>query len=877
VQSGRTGTLTLSNLTAGTYDLYLYGQNSSAQTRSSTFTANGLSAVCGPNSSVNVLASPTNYVHLVPTVTSNGVLTITLTGAATGDAQLNGLQLKGPLFIPVLNLASDTTINTKTHTVYAGNNVTFTAAFGGTAPITNQWMLNTGGGFANVSGATSTTLTLTNVQVSDSGNYALFASNAAGSSNSTPLTLTVLAAPTNISLNVQFTGSGFGSGNAPTQTGAAVIGNSGDVWNPVSNPTGGTSPAGLANASGLALVDVSNVTATATLDYVGDYVFNGTAFGFTSPFGGTSVSNLMQGYLGSVSNGNPDTNTITVHNLQPGAYNLYLYSAARSDAQSRLANFSANGQTALCGPNSGNSVLTAGVNYVHLTPTVTTNGLLIIRYYGATAADAGQSQMNGFQLNGPVTLPTLFLSSDTTSDSPATNYAGRTVSFTAAFGGNPTPSYQWEVNKGSGFVNVSASATNATLTLNNVQTTDSGIYALFATNVVGISNSTPLSLTVLSAPTTNFALNVQFAGTSGGSGFAATQVGPAVIGSTGDLWNPVSNPNPVGGDTNPISGSGLRLADPLGIGTTVALAYTGNNIINSGAGTPFNGSGSPAANLMQASLGVANANSGTVTLQGLLPRKYDLYLYSSAGNSGQTRVSQFTANGVTANSGPNSGINVLTQGTNYVHLTPTVAGDGLLNISFVGTVGGLANLNGLQLFYINTAPIAGATFTMNVVLGTPSSVQIVGGKFNPTDANDDVLTITGVTGTTNGTASTDGTNITYTATGAGIDSFTYTVDDGFGGSASQTVSVVIDSSNGSQTGHNGLSAQAVGGNAILGYAGIPGYKYALDITHDLTVPVTWTPVVTNTAATNGVIGSLSYTNPISGSPTNDFYRTRYVP
>ena len=39
--------------------------------------------------------------------------------------------------------------------------------------------------------------------------------------------------------------------------------------------------------------------------------------------------------------------------------------------------------------------------------------------------------------------------------------------------------------------------------------------------------------------------------------------------------------------------------------------------------------------------------------------------------------------------------------------------------------------------------------TLDVVVGTPSTVQIVGGKYTPTDADGDALTITGVTGTTN--------------------------------------------------------------------------------------------------------------------------------
>lgn len=585
-------------------------------------------------------------------------------------------------------------------TVYSGRTVNFIGTVSGTQPITNQWMVDKGSGFVKVSAsATNATLTLNNVQVSDSGTYELFSSNVAGPANSDAISLTVLTAPSTASINVQFTGSWLGSGNAPAQTDGAVIGNPGDVWNQISNPTGGTSPAGLAVGTNLALLDVASVGTTVTLDYVADYVFNGAAFGFSNPFiaAGSPFAPLMTGYMGSVSNGgNADTNTVTLHNLKPGSYDLYMFGDGRSDGQTRINVYGANGQSAVCGPNNNNNTLIAGVNYVHLTPTVAANGLLNISMYGT--ADAGQGLLNGFQLNGPITLPVPpFTSSDTSSDSPTTNYVGRHVSLSASFGGYPQPAYQWKVNKGSGFVNVSSSATNGTLTL-NVQITDTGIYSLFATNVAGASNSTPAQLTILADPTSNFGvnMNVQFVGTSHGSLFAATQVGPAVIGNVGDRWNPVSNPNPVAADTAPIFGNGQVLADASDIGTSLTIDYTGTEDFNTGFGNPFFGAGSPAENLMQAWLSGENTNA-TVTLHGVLPGTYDLYLYSCAGNLAQTNVSQFTANGQTGIVGPNNGNSVLTEGDNYLHLTPTVTANGLLNLSWVAPTNGVAQLNGLQL------------------------------------------------------------------------------------------------------------------------------------------------------------------------------------
>jgi len=265
----------------------------------------------------------------------------------------------------------------------------------------------------------------------------------------------------------------------------------------------------------------------------------------------------------------------------------------------------------------------------------------------------------------------------------------------------------------------------------------SGSYALFASNVVGTSNSTPVNLTVLPLPTSNFGINVnvQFIGTSRGTGFADTQTGPAVIGNAGDFWNPISNPNPVGADTTPIYGNGLILADAGDIGTTFTIDYTGSADLNTGIGNPFSGSGSPAAFLMESSLTAENSSNATVTLHGVPPGTYDLYLYSSAGTAGQSAVSQFTANGDTASVGPNSGNNVLTAGANYVLITPTVAANGLLNVSFNGTATGLANLNGFQL----SGPGA---YNLYVTLG----VQQNGSQLRLTWANGTLLESTNLLG-----------------------------------------------------------------------------------------------------------------------------------
>ena len=747
--------------------------------------------------------------------------------------------------VPYLSLATDTTASPSTN--YVGSAVTLSASFGGTQPITNQWEVNTGSGFVPLTGATNTTLKLTNLQLTDSGaSYALFASNVAGSSNSTPVTLTVLAAPSSIALNVQFIGRAFGNGNCPVQTGGAVIGGGADVWNTVSNPNGDAQPpAGRADGTNLTLVDVSSIGTTLTMDYVGDYIYNG---GSGNPFttAGSSYGNLMSGYMGSVSaSGSADTNTITLHNLQPGIYDLYLYGCGRGDGQGRINVYTANGQSAVCGPNSGSATLTAGLNYVHLTPTVTTNGLLNISYIGT--ADAGQALLNGFQVSGPSTDYTIEQASDTSSDSPATDYVGRTVTFSAAFGGNPAPTLQWKVDNGSGPVNV-PNATNSTLTLTNVQTTDSGSYSLYANNVAGSLNSTPWALTVQAQPSV-IAVNVQFDGTSQGSFHAVHQVGAAVIGGGSDFWNPVSNPNPAGGgDTNRISGSIVGLLDTLNIGTSWNLSYLGDQDFNSGTANPFAGSGSPAEDLMQAALRITGGQTGTVSLTGLPAGTYDLYLYSSAGTALQTPVTQFAANGAVGTAGPNSDNSVLTENGNYVHLTPVVSASGVLTVTLTGLGTADASLNGLQLSGPGATilpPVASFTATPTNVFVTQSVAFTDTSSGNLTNwvwSFGDGSSVTNTSGsTTHAYAAAGAYTVSLTAKGPGGANTTNVVD---------AVTVYAGPILGSPV----LSA---GSLTFSGTGGIPDAQYRILTSTDVALPLAnWTPVAINRFAADG---SYSYT------------------
>jgi hypothetical protein len=80
---------------------------------------------------------------------------------------------------------------------YVGQTVTFTAAFTGNQPLTNQWQFSADGvSYNSIAGASNGTLTLADVQLTNTGSYRLTASNPIGSGPpSAAATLTVSEPP----------------------------------------------------------------------------------------------------------------------------------------------------------------------------------------------------------------------------------------------------------------------------------------------------------------------------------------------------------------------------------------------------------------------------------------------------------------------------------------------------------------------------------------------------------------------------------------------------------------------------------------------------------------------------------------------------------
>jgi autotransporter-associated beta strand protein len=183
-----------------------------------------------------------------------------------------------------------------------------------------------------------------------------------------------------------------------------------------------------------------------------------------------------------------------------------------------------------------------------------------------------------------------------------------------------------------------------------------------------------------------------------------------------------------------------------------------------------------------------------------------------------------------------------------------------------------------RMLAVNRAPAA-SDFALGVAQGEAATLQIIGGKYAPTDADAaDVanLLVTAVALTTpaNGGAvaiAGAGSNVTYTASAAftGTDAFTYTVSDGRGGSVTRTVTVTVTPAG---TGPNVVGLSGTAPNITVSAQGIPGAVYSLQSTDSLN-PVSWQDVgVTNTATATGVITLQDAAAPLGMR----FYRTKYI-
>ena len=195
------------------------------------------------------------------------------------------------------------------------------------------------------------------------------------------------AAQAAVLLDFQFT-------DGPPQTGAAVIGSSGDIWNSTSNASGGT----------LALNNVGGTASGVSLTWSGGSAVSSEYQVTGNGFYGTSYRNLMTAHIAVLGS---TASTLALTGLNSAlTYNVYLYTQPNAwysgDAAGRKITFSTSGLTTslpvtTLGSDPTLSVFTLGTNYVEFVNVAPdASGNLTINYQGL--GPSGEADLNGFQI-----------------------------------------------------------------------------------------------------------------------------------------------------------------------------------------------------------------------------------------------------------------------------------------------------------------------------------------------------------------------------------------------------------------------------------------------------------------------------------------------
>jgi fibronectin type 3 domain-containing protein len=191
------GTFTWSiNVPNGTYSVHVTTGDPVNTDVVSKLLVNGVLTVNGSTSAGNNWLQGTSTI----TVTNGQIMVSEQAGAYDKIDEIDIVQQ---------STAPSITTQPASQTVNAGQSVTFSVVATGTAPLSYQWQKNG----SNISGATSSSFTISPAQTSDAGNYTVVVSNSAGSVTSNTATLTVNN--TAFAAHINFTGN-FQSGSSPT-------------------------------------------------------------------------------------------------------------------------------------------------------------------------------------------------------------------------------------------------------------------------------------------------------------------------------------------------------------------------------------------------------------------------------------------------------------------------------------------------------------------------------------------------------------------------------------------------------------------------------------------------------------------------------------
>jgi hypothetical protein len=362
----------------------------------------------------------------------------------------------------LVNIPASVTTSPMSQAVCSGGNATFTAAASGSPAPTVQWQVSTGGPFTNISGATSTTLTINSVTPAQNGAmYQAVFTNSCTAATSSPATLTVnsapavTASPSNQTIcaggSVSFTAAASGSPGPTVQWQVSTGG-------PFTN---------ISSAIGTTLT-VNSVTAAQNGNKYQAVFTNGCNTATSS------AATLTVNSAPSVT-ASPSNQTIC-------AGGSVTFTAAASGTPAPTVQWQVSSGGGAFTNISGATIATLTVNSV----TAGQNG----NRYQAVFTNGCNSATSSAATLTVNTAPVV------TTNPVSQSIAASTVTFSAAASGRPTPTVQWQVstNGGATFANISG-AISTTLAFSPTPSQSGSEFRAVFTNGCSTATTSAATLT----------------------------------------------------------------------------------------------------------------------------------------------------------------------------------------------------------------------------------------------------------------------------------------------------------------------------------------------------------------------------------------------
>jgi len=385
-------------------------------------------------------ATNSSYTIASPAINDSGSYTVIITNSV-GSTTSNSAVL-------TINSAPVITTQPVSQSVVAGSTVTLSVLANGSGTISYQWQKNA----TSISGATSSTYTISSTSVSDSANYSVVVTNSFGSVTSTVSTLTVTSAVISPSVITQPTGQNITVGS---------------VLN-LSVTAGGSAPFAyqwyLGTAPITGATNASYVVSSASSIDAGTYcvTITNSAGSVTSSNAVVTVSAVAptittQPISQSIRPGSTAAFSVVASGTAPLSYQWYLNGSVISGATTSTFSISP----------------VASADAGKYTVVVTNSA-------GAVTSAAGTLTVNALAPSVSITPP-----------SSLSVFTGSSVSFAIVATGTAPFTYQWYLNG-----NAIPNATLTTYTIASAALTDSGSYTATVTNSGGTGTSSAVTLTV---------------------------------------------------------------------------------------------------------------------------------------------------------------------------------------------------------------------------------------------------------------------------------------------------------------------------------------------------------------------------------------------